>query len=146
MTHPGVAKAGIQSRPAATVSGVVGKTFRSLGARNYRLFFAGELVSNTGSWMQTMAEAWLVLRLTHSGTAVGATFGFRFAPVLLFGLWGGAVVDRFDRRKVLLVTQSLSAVLAVALWVIVAAGAVQAWMVFALAFGLGLVTVVDQPA
>ena len=125
---------------------VVGRTFRSLGRRNYRLFFAGELVSNTGSWMQTMAEAWLVLRLTHSGTAVGATFGFRFAPVLLFGLWGGAVVDRFDRRKVLLITQSLSAVLAVALWVIVAAGAVQAWMVFALAFGLGLVTVVDQPA
>jgi len=125
---------------------VIGRTFRSLGTRNYRLFFAGELVSNTGSWMQTMAEAWLVLSLTHSGTAVGATFAFRFGPVLLFGLWGGALVDRFDRRKVLLVTQSLAALLAVALWLIVATGVVHAWMVYALAVGLGLVTVVDQPA
>src|SRR3954454_13638918 len=124
----------------------VQRTFGSLGTRNYRLFFGGELVSYVGSWMQTMAEAWLVLTLTHSGAAVGATFAARFAPVLLFGLWGGAIADHFDRRRVMLVTQSLMAVLAVVLWVVVWTDVVTVWMVFGLAFALGLVTVVDEPA
>jgi MFS family permease len=122
------------------------RVFRSLDTYNYRLYFAGDLVSHIGAWMQTMAEAWLVGTLTRSGVAVGATFAFRFLPVLLFGLWGGAVADRFDRRKVLLVTQTLAAVLAVALWLIVLLGVVQVWMVFALAVALGFVTVVDEPA
>ena len=78
--------------------------------------------------------------------AVGATFAFRFLPVLLFGLWGGVIADRFDRRRVLLVTQTLAALLAVVLWLIVLTGVVQVWMVFALAIALGLVTVVDEPA
>src|SRR3954467_15180202 len=107
-----------------------GRVFRSLDTYNYRLYFAGDLVSHIGSWMQTMAEAWLVGSLTKSGVAVGATFAFRFLPVLLFGLWGGAIADRFDRRKVLVVTQTLAAVLAVALWLIVLLGVVQVWMVF----------------
>lgn len=128
------------------MSGTLRRTFGSLESHNYRLFVAGELISHTGSWMQTMAEAWLVLTLTGSGAAVGATFAFRFLPVLLFGLWGGTVVDRFDRRSVLLVTQSLAALLAIVLWLIVLLGVVTAWMVFALAIALGLVTVVDQPA
>jgi MFS family permease len=139
----------VEARSSTTVQRVTAgarRTFRSLGTRNYRLFFGGELVSHTGSWMQTMAEAWLVLTLTHSGLAVGATFAFRFLPVLLFGLWGGVIADRFDRRRILLITQSLAALLAIALWLIVATGVVQTWMVFALAIGLGLVTVVDQPA
>ena len=93
-----------------------------------------------------MAEAWLVLKLTGSGVAVGATFAFRFLPVLLFGLWGGVIADRFDRRRVMFVTQSLAALLAVVLWLIVLTGVVQVWMVFALAIVLGLVTVVDEPA
>lgn len=122
------------------------RTFSSLDTYNYRVFFGGELVSHTGTWMQNMAEAWLVLTLTHNGAAVGATFAFRFLPVLLFGLWGGAVVDRYDRRTILLITQSLQAVLAVALWVLVLTGVVQVWMVFGLAVALGCVTVVDQPA
>ena len=122
------------------------RTFGSLDTYNYRLFFVGELVSYTGSWMQTMAEAWLVLTLTHSGIAVGATFACRFLPVLLFGLWGGVVADRYARRTVLLVTQSLAGLLAIALWLIVLTGVVKVWMIFALAVGLGLVTVVDEPA
>jgi len=121
------------------------RIFGSLDTYNYRLFFTGELISHTGSWMQVMAEAWLVLTLTHNGAAVGATFAFRFLPVLLFGLWGGVIVDRYDRRTVLLITQSLSAVLAIVLWLIVLTGVVQVWMVFALAVALGFVTVVDQP-
>jgi len=134
--------------PQPRVGAIAGArhVFRSLDSYNYRLYFSGDLVSHIGSWMQTMAEAWLVGQLTHSGVAVGATFAFRFLPVLLFGLWGGAIADRFDRRKVLLVTQTLAAVLAVALWLIVLLGVVQVWMVFALAVGLGFVTVVDEPA
>src|SRR6266481_6901638 len=123
--------------------GTLRRTFGSLDTRNYRLYFTGDLVSHVGGWMQTMAEAWLVLTLTRKGVAVGATFAFRFLPVLLFGLWGGTIADRFDRRKVLLVTQTLAAVLAVALWLIVLTGVVQVWMVFALAIALGFVTVVD---
>jgi MFS family permease len=126
--------------------GTLRRTFGSLDSHNYRLYFTGDLVSHIGSWMQTMAEAWLVLQLTGQGIAVGATFAFRFLPVLLFGLWGGAIADRFDRRKVLLVTQSLAAVLAVVLWLIVLTDVVQVWMVFGLAVALGFVTVVDEPA
>src|SRR6476661_10597494 len=94
----------------------VRRTFGSLDTHNYRLYFAGDLVSHIGAWMQIMAEIWLVLSLTHNGVAVGATLAFRFLPVLLFGLWGGTVADRFNRRRILLVTQTLAAVLAVALW------------------------------
>ena len=82
-------------RPAS-FRGARPQTFGSLDTHNYRLFFGGDLVSYIGSWMQTMAEAWLVLTLTGSGAAVGATFAFRFLPVLLFGLWGG--VDRRPLR------------------------------------------------
>jgi MFS family permease len=122
------------------------RTFGSLSTRNYRLFFGGELISYIGSWMQTMAEAWLVLTLTHSGAAVGTTFACRFLPVLLFGLWGGAIADRFDRRNVMLVTQSVMAVLAIVLWLVVYTDVVNVWMVFGLAIALGCVTVVDEPA
>src|SRR5438445_5114256 len=132
--------------PVRAARGLVRRTFGSLDTHNYRLYFAGHLVSHTGSWMQNMAEAWLVLKLTGSGVAVGATFAFRFLPVLLFGLWGGAVADRFDRRKVMLVTQSLAALLAVVLWLMVITGVVHVWMVFAVAIALGFVTVVDEPA
>src|SRR5258708_38928303 len=114
--------------PSKRLGGAIRRIFGSLDTHNYRLFFTGELVSHTGSWMQNMAEAWLVLTLTPSGAAVGATFAFRFLPVLLFGLWGGAIVDRYDRRTVLLVTQSLAAVLAVGLWLIVLAGVVHVWV------------------
>src|SRR4051794_40484624 len=128
------------------VQSALRRTFGSLDTHNYRLYFTGNIVSHVGGWMQTMAEAWLVLSLTHSGVAVGATFAFRFLPVTLFGLWGGTIVDRFDRRRVLLITQSLMAILAVGLWLIVLTGIVQVWMVFLLAVLLGCVTVVDEPA
>jgi MFS family permease len=137
---------GTEPRARLTLGGAVRRTFGSLDTHNYRLYFAGDLVSHIGGWMQTMAEAWLVHQLTGNGVAVGATFAFRFLPVLLFGLWGGVIADRFDRRRVLLVTQTLAALLAVVLWLIVLTGVVQVWMVFALAVGLGCVTVVDEPA
>src|SRR5260221_4175490 len=122
------------------------RTFGSLRTRNYRLFFFGQLVSFVGEWMQIMAEAWLLLTLTGNGAAVGGAFAFRFAPVLLFGLWGGVIADRFDRRTILLVTQSLAGLLAIALWLLVLTDVAQVWSVYAIALGLGLVTVVDHPA
>jgi MFS family permease len=122
------------------------RTFGSLDTRNFRLYFTGDLVSYTGSWMQNMAEAWLVFELTGSGAAVGATFAFRFLPVAIFGLWGGAIADHFDRRKLLLLTSSLAALLAVALWFVVLSDVVTVWIVFGLATALGFVTVVDEPA
>jgi predicted MFS family arabinose efflux permease len=122
------------------------RMFESLRTRNYRLFFTGELVSHTGGWMSNMAEAWLVFQLTDSGAAVGATFAFRFAPVFFFGLWGGSVVDRLDRRRTLVVTQLAHASVAALLFALVATDSVETWMVFAVAFVTGLVTVIDQPA
>lgn len=122
------------------------RTFGSLRNRNYRWFFGSALVSYTGEWMQNMAEAWFVLRVTHNGAAVGAVFAARFAPVFLFGLWGGAFADRFDRRRLMLVTQSIAALLAFALWAIVKFDVAQVWMIYALAFALGLVVVFDHPA
>jgi MFS family permease len=124
----------------------VRRTFSSLDTYNYRLFFTGDLVSHVGGWMQAMAEAWLVLKITGSGAAVGAMFACRFGPILFFGMWGGVIADHFDRRRVLLITQSLASVLAIVLWLIVFTGVAQVWMLFALAFALGLVVVVDEPA
>ena len=119
--------------------------FGSLRTRNYRLFATGQIVSNTGSWMQRVAQDWLVLSLTHnSGTALGITTGLQFAPMLL-SLWGGAVADRYSKRRILMVTQALMGVLALILGVLALTGAATIWQVYVLAFALGLVTVVDNP-
>jgi MFS family permease len=122
------------------------KTFSSLRTRNYRLFAAGQVVSNTGSWMQRVAQDWLVLELTHnSGTALGITTGLQFLPLLLFSLWGGVVADRYSKRRILMVTQSVMGALALILGVLALTGAVRIWQVYALAFALGLATVIDNP-
>lgn len=121
------------------------RTFRSLHVRNYRLFFWGQLVSVTGTWMQTVAQNWLVLSLTNSGLSLGVTVALQFLPMLLFGMWGGLVADRYDKRRVLVATQAVSGVLALTLWALVAAGVVELWMVYVLAFLLGCATAVDMP-
>jgi MFS family permease len=120
-------------------------TFRSLRVRNYRLYFFGQMVSVTGTWMQTVAQAWLVLKLTHSGFALGLTTGLQFMPVLLAGAWGGVIADRFNKRKVVIATQIAAGLLALILWALMVTGAVQLWMVYVLAFALGCITVVDVP-
>jgi MFS family permease len=120
-------------------------TFRSLHVRNYRLYFLGQIVSTTGTWMQAVAQVWLVLGLTHSGLALGITTGLQFLPILLLGPWGGVIADRFDKRKILIATQAADAVLALTLGVLTLFGVVELWMVYGLALGLGLVTVVDNP-
>src|SRR5690242_15692942 len=122
------------------------RTFVSLSTRNYRLFFVGQLISVMGTWMQTVAQGVLVLRLTHSGTDLGLTVAARYAPILLLGPWGGVVADRLDRRRVMYATQLLSGLLAAAFAVLVGSGAIRLGLVYLLALGLGLVNVFDNPA
>ncbi|MFG2791547.1 MFS transporter [Streptomyces sp. NPDC048419] len=120
--------------------------FASLKVRNYRLFFVGQVVSNIGTWMQRIAQDWLVLSLTGSATAVGVTTALQFLPMLLFGLYGGVLVDRLPKRRTLLFTQAAMGVTAVALSVLTLSGDVQVWHVYVAAFAVGLATVVDNPA
>ena len=121
-------------------------TFRSMSVRNYRLYFAGQLISTTGTWMQSIAQAWLVLQITGSGVALGLTVALQFTPVLLVGAWGGLVADRVDKRRLLIGTQAAAGVLALVLGAVTALGVVQLWMIFVLALGLGTVNALDNPA
>ncbi|MGH9103612.1 MAG: MFS transporter, partial [Acidimicrobiales bacterium] len=126
--------------------GGVLRTFRSLRVRNYRLFASGQLVSLTGTWMQRVGQDWLVLRLSHnSGTALGVATGLQFLPLLLFGLYGGAIADRYPKRRLLVMTQSAMGVLAVALGLLDLSGVVTLGEVYVLAFLLGMATAVDNP-
>jgi MFS family permease len=121
-------------------------TFRSMSVRNYRLYFAGQLISTTGTWMQSIAQAWLVLQITGSGVALGLTVALQFTPVLLVGAWGGLVADRVDKRRLLIGTQAAAGVLALLLGAVTVLGVVQLWMIFVLALGLGTVNALDNPA
>src|SRR6202167_4937116 len=136
--HPGEAQ--------SVLTGLLQRTFGSLHTRNFRLFATGQVISNTGTWMQRVAQDWLILELTHgSGTAVGIATGLQFLTLLLFSLWGGMIADRYPKRNVLMVTQSVMGALAVILGVLAVTGVVQPWHVYLLAFGLGMATVVDNP-
>ncbi|WP_372408915.1 MFS transporter [Streptomyces luteireticuli] len=123
-----------------------GGMFSSLRIRNYRLFAIGQVVSNTGTWMQRIAQDWLVLGLTGSSAAVGITTALQFLPILLFGLYGGVLADRCPKRLLILGTQTASGLTGLALAALTLSGHVQVWHVYLTAFALGLVTVVDNPA
>ncbi|HET8583854.1 MAG TPA: MFS transporter [Jatrophihabitans sp.] len=120
-------------------------TFSSLHTRNFRLFATGQLVSNTGSWVQRIAQDWLVLSLTGSATAVGITTALQFVPTLLLGMVGGLLADRYPKRRILLCTQVGMATMAALLGGLTLSGEVAAWHVFLIAFGLGMVTAIDNP-
>lgn len=121
-------------------------TFRSLSIPNYRRWVAGQFVSVTGLSMQQVGQAWLVIERTGSGLAAGVALALQFLPMLLFGMWGGLLADRTDKRRLLLATQLAAAGLALALWGLVATGAVELWMVYVLAFLTGCVHAADMPA
>jgi MFS family permease len=127
------------------VSAALRRSFDSLAVPNYRRYFAGQLVSLSGNWMQTVAEIWLVLTLTGSGLAVGATTALQFLPMLALGAWGGVLADRFAKRRLLIATQALMALPALALFAISLAGIVELWMVYLLVFARGTVNAVDNP-
>ncbi|NUK17359.1 MFS transporter [Streptomyces lunaelactis] len=143
---------GAHSAPAPTADDTTHSTtskttmFSSLKIRNYRLFATGQVVSNTGTWMQRIAQDWLVLTLTGSASAVGITIALQFLPMLLFGLYGGVLADRLPKRQLLLATQTAMGLTGLALAVLTLTGHVQVWHVYLTAFVLGLVTVVDNPA
>ncbi len=122
------------------------ETFSSLYVRNYRLYYIGQIISTSGTFMQSVAQAWLVLKLTNSGTALGITSALQYIPILIAGPYGGVISDRFSKRKILYLTQSISGALALTLGVLVATDLVRVWMVYVLAFCLGLVTIFDNPA
>jgi MFS family permease len=122
------------------------RTFSSLRYRNYRLFFAGQVVSQTGSWMQRIALGWFVLQLTNSAFDVGVMAFAQFVPFTLFGLFGGVITDRLDARRLVIGTQAAQVVTGAALAWIALAGIAQPWMLYLIAFLNGLVLVLDVPS
>jgi MFS family permease len=123
------------------------RTFASLRRhRNYRLFFMGQVISVSGTWMQNIATAWLVLALTHSAVAVGVLAVFQFLPFTVLGLFAGVLVDRLDPRRTVILTQTSSMLLAFALTGLTVAGVVTAWEIYLLTALRGIVLVLDAPA
>ncbi len=122
------------------------QTFHSLRVRNYRLYFTSQLISVSGTWMQSVAQAWLVLHLTGSGVDLGVVVALQFVPMLFFGPFGGLVADRADKRRLLFATQTAGGLLALVLGILVVSGTVQLWQVYLLASFLGVVNLFDNPA
>ncbi len=121
------------------------ETFSSLRVPNFRLFTISNILAMSGTWMQRIAQDWLVLTLSHSVTAVGITVAMQFTPMLVFGLYGGLIVDRYSKRTLLMITQGVFGVLAVLLAVLALTGTVQVWHIWLIAFIGGLMVVVDNP-
>jgi MFS family permease len=122
------------------------RTFHSLKYRNYRLFFGGQIVSQTGSWMQRIALGWYVLQLTHSPFDVGVMAFAQFVPYMAFGLFAGVLTDRLDARRTVIATQAAQLVFASALAWIALGGFAQPWMLYTIAFLNGTVLVLDVPS
>ena len=153
--HPGMTSRAFARRratrrhaQAGAASGAQGGIFSALRFRNYRLFWLGQLVSVTGTFMQGTAQQWLVLTLASKATvaiALGLVGALQFGPLLVLGPFGGAIADRWPRRKILVATQISAGVLATILWLLTLTGLVQLWHVFVLALLLGFVNAVDMP-
>lgn len=121
-------------------------TFHSLRYRNFRVFFVGQAISQTGTWLQLIAQSLLVLKLKDSGIALGLLVVFQFLPVLVIGPWAGVLADRFDRRRTMLITQTVMMVQAAAFAVLVLTGAITLPIVFALALVTGIANAIDTTA
>jgi MFS family permease len=126
-------------------AGRVSETFRALRHRNYRLFYTGQAISLTGTWMQTVAQSWLVIELTDSKAALGIVTTLQFLPITLFVLPAGVLADRVNKRDLILATRALAMVQALLLAVLVATGAVELWHVYILALVLGVSNAFEQP-
>ncbi len=120
--------------------------FAALTSRSYRIYLGGQSLANTGTWMQSIAQDWLVYDLTHSSTCVGVTMALQFLPILILGLYTGGVADRLPKRRILLTTQTLNAAATAALAVITIVGAVRPADVYAFALLSGLIFAFDAPA
>jgi MFS family permease len=131
--------------PVITSRAPWSQTFSSLRVPNFRLFTISNILAMSGTWMQRIAQDWLVLTLSHSVTAVGITVAMQFTPMLLFGLHGGLIVDRYSKRMLLMITQGTIGLLAALLAILALTGTVQVWHIWAIAFLVGLVVVIDNP-
>lgn len=123
----------------------ISQTFSSLKIRNFRIYIIGQTISSTGTWMQNIGLAWLVLRLTNSGTVLGIIIALQFVPMLIFGPWAGVITDRFKKLVLLFFTQSMLGLIALVLGILVATNYVHIWMLYILALSLGLINAVDNP-
>ncbi len=130
---------------SASAARLFTRTFWSLRVRNYRLWFTGQIISTTGTWMQSVAQGWLVLKMTGSAVDLGITVALQFAPILVLGAYGGVIADRYDKRRVLIGTQTAALVQALVIGLLTLTGVVQLWMVWMLALVLGFINVVDNP-
>jgi MFS family permease len=122
------------------------RTLRSLRHRNFRLLLEGALISSSGDFMQNVAQSWLVWHVSRSPMAIGVVAFFDTMPRLLVGAVGGAIADRFDRRRVLMITQSLAMIQAIVYWLLVQFELIELWHIAALAFFLGIVNTINQTA
>jgi MFS family permease len=129
----------VRSRPS------LANATRVFRHRNYRLFFSGQMVSLVGTWMQSVAQAWLVLDLTHDPFVLGLTTAAQFLPVLVFGLFGGLIADAVPKRRTLMVTQTSQMLLAFILFALTVSGRVEVWQILLLALMLGVTNAVDMP-
>jgi MFS family permease len=127
------------------VSAALRHSFNSLEVPNYRRYFAGQLISLSGTWMQTVAAVWVILTLTDSGVAVGLTTALQFLPMLLIGAWGGLLADRIPKRRLLMTTQALMMIPAAGLFAVTATGVVTPWMVYLAVFAFGSLNAIDNP-
>ena len=123
----------------------LGSTFASFKIRNFRLYFFGQGLSLCGTWAQTIALSWLVLKLTHSGTQLGLVLAMTFLPMLIFGVWGGVITDRFNKRFLLYITQTIQSILALSVGLLVVSNHMELWMVYVFAIILGSTMVIDNP-
>lgn len=121
------------------------KIFPALRHTNYRFYFTGQLISLIGTWLQTVAQGWLVYDLTKSAFLVGLVGAVQFLPIFIFGIIGGVIADKFNRRKLLITTQASAMVLALILGVLTLSGFINIWVIGVLAFCLGLVNAIDTP-
>lgn len=127
------------------LAGVTHRTFESLAVLNYRLFFVGQAISLSGTWMQRIAQGLLVLQLTHSGSHLGFVTALQTLPVLFFGAWGGVVADRVSKRSLLYGTQRVAGLTSLMMGGLVLTGEIRLWMVYVLAVVYGTNRVVDNP-
>src|SRR5215211_4706456 len=133
--------------PAAGRAGRLGglaRGFRALQVRNYRLYWIGQLISQTGSWMQTTAQAWLVLQLTQSPFALGLVTTLQFLPIMLLSLLGGAISDRWPKHRLILLTQTAALIQAAIFGALVVSGAIHLWHVYVLAAIQRMITAIDN--
>jgi MFS family permease len=122
------------------------ETFSSLKVRNFRFYFAGQTLTISGFYMQSIALAWLVLQITNSGTALGFVLALQYVPVLLLGPWGGEIADRFPKKRLLILTQSTMGIVSILLAALALGGFDKLWLIYVLSFALGFSSLIEHPS